>query len=103
MLFITPAGQAVIRAQLEAEKGPDLGLRVAAKPDQKGSIEYAFGIDEAKDDDNIIEFEGFNLLISPHSEDWLDGATMDYVEMAPGDFRFIFLNPNDPSYKPPSE
>jgi iron-sulfur cluster assembly protein len=28
---------------------------------------------------------------------------MDYVEIEPGQFRFIFLNPKDPHYTPPTE
>ena len=31
----------------------------------------------------------------------LRGATLDFVELEPGDFQFIFLNPNDPNYVPP--
>jgi iron-sulfur cluster assembly protein len=27
---------------------------------------------------------------------------MDYVEMEPGQFHFIFLNPKDPNYQPPN-
>jgi iron-sulfur cluster assembly protein len=27
--------------------------------------------------------------------------TMDYVELEPGSWQFIFMNPNDPNYKPP--
>jgi len=33
----------------------------------------------------------------------LDQATMDYVEIEPGQFHFIFLNPKDPNYRPPCE
>ena len=33
----------------------------------------------------------------------MEGATLDYVEIEPGDFNFIFMNPNDPSYVPPTE
>ena len=32
----------------------------------------------------------------------LDAATLDYVELEPGEPQFIFLNPKDPTYVPPS-
>ena len=32
----------------------------------------------------------------------LDQATMDYIEMEPGQFHFIFLNPKDSGYRPPT-
>ncbi len=30
------------------------------------------------------------------------GATLDYVELQPGQHHFIFMNPNDPDHAPPS-
>jgi iron-sulfur cluster assembly protein len=30
------------------------------------------------------------------------GAVLDYVEINPGEHRFIFTNPNDPSHGPAS-
>jgi iron-sulfur cluster assembly protein len=33
----------------------------------------------------------------------LDEAIMDYVEIEPGQFHFIFLNPKDANYQPPTE
>jgi iron-sulfur cluster assembly protein len=37
----------------------------------------------------------------PGSVELLTGAMLDYVELNPGEWRFIFINPNDPSHKPP--
>jgi iron-sulfur cluster assembly protein len=36
------------------------------------------------------------------SLDLLNDAVLDYVQMDDGKYEFIFLNPNDPNYKPPS-
>jgi iron-sulfur cluster assembly protein len=33
----------------------------------------------------------------------LDQATLDFVEMEPGQFHFIFLNPKDSGYRPPAD
>ena len=39
--------------------------------------------------------EGVALVVAPAHLDLLDGMTLDYVELEAGDFRFIFINPND--------
>jgi iron-sulfur cluster assembly protein len=50
-----------------------------------------------------MESEGVDLVMTPEQVPLLDQATMDYVELEPGQFHFIFLNPKDPGYAPPSE
>ena len=32
----------------------------------------------------------------------LEGTTLDYVELEPGEHQFIFMNPNDANYTPPA-
>ena len=41
-------------------------------------------------------------MISETSRPLLEGTTIDYVELEPGEFQFIFMNPNDANYSPPS-
>ena len=53
------------------------------------------GFDDARNDDLVVTSEGIALVVSPGESDLLDGMTLDYVEYEPGDFRFIFINPND--------
>ena len=60
-----------------------------------GSLDYAMGFDEARGDDVVLTSEGIALVVSPQQRDLLDGMTLDYVEYEAGDFRFIFINPND--------
>ncbi len=72
-----------------------MGLRIAARRDADGSLHYAMGFDEARDDDLVVPSEGIALVVSPAQRELLDGMTLDYVEFEPGDFRFIFINPND--------
>jgi iron-sulfur cluster assembly protein len=76
-------------------------LRIAARLDDKGVIEYGMGFDTKVDDDTEVTTEGITLLVSPGSVELLTGATLDFVELNPGEPRFIFVNPNDPSHKPP--
>ena len=103
MLKITPTASDQIRLQTENNEVKGLALRVAAMPDTKGGVDYAFGFDEPKETDTVIRANGYIVVISPDSEELLEDATLDYVEMEPGDFRFIFMNPNDPSHKPLTE
>ena len=35
--------------------------------------------------------------------DIYSGNWLDFVELEPGKAQFIFMNPNDPGYTPPSE
>ena len=102
MIKITEAACAQIKEQSKPEDLEKLGLRIAAKPDTKGSIEYGMGFDDRKDDDLEIQYDGFSVLVSPHSEELLEGAVMDFVEIESGVFEFIFLNPNDPQFKAPT-
>ena len=47
--------------------------------------------------------EGVQIVMAPEFVPLLDAATLDFVELEPGDSQFIFLNPNDANYVPPSE
>lgn len=73
----------------------NLALRVAAKRKPDGSIEYGMGFDAERVNDLQLMSEGITLLISPHSKELLQGTVLDYVELNPGEFQFIFINPND--------
>ncbi len=97
MFNLTPAAaEQILRATPEQQEGEDLPcLRVAAKIED-GEIVYGMGFDDERDQDAVIESGGITLLISPHSQELLTGATLDFVELQPGEFQFIFINPNDP-------
>jgi len=73
----------------------DMALRVAAKRDAQGAIDYGMGFDVERENDLQIISEGVTLLVSHHSKELLMGTVLDFVELNPGDFRFIFVNPND--------
>jgi len=78
-------------------------LRIAARQAEDGSIEYTMGFDAHRDGDTQIVSEGVDIIFDDASKGLLQGATMDFVEYEAGDFRFIFLNPNDPHFVPPEE
>ena len=101
MITVTPqAAEQIAKSAQQAGAG-DACLRLAARLDDKGVIEYGMGFDDQADGDTQVATGEITLLISSGSIELLTGATLDYVEINPGEWRFIFLNPNDPSHKPP--
>jgi iron-sulfur cluster assembly protein len=50
-------------------------------------------IDEWRTGDVRVVCEGVFVVIAPASRELLEGVTVDYVELEPGDFRFIFSAP----------
>lgn len=101
--MITVTSEAAKQILAAAEQGgmQSLSLRLAARRQDDGSIEYGMGFDESCDDDLVFNCEGIEVVVHPSHEQLLSGATLDYVELEPGDFRFIFLNPNDSQFVPP--
>lgn len=101
MITVTPqAAEQIAKSAQQAGAG-GVCLRLAARLDDKGVLEYGMGFDDKADGDTQVAASGITLLISPGSVELLTGATLDYVEINPGEWRFIFINPNDPSHKPP--
>ena len=80
-----------------------LSLRLAAHRQPDGAIDYRMGFDEATEEDIRMSCEGIDVVMTPEQVPLLDLATMDYVEMEPGQYRFIFLNPKDANFTPPTE
>jgi iron-sulfur cluster assembly protein len=95
------ATQVLVAAKQGGAEG--MSLRLAAQRTADGAIDYRMGFDDATEDDIRVSCEGIDVIMSPEQIPLLDQATMDYVEMEPGQFHFIFLNPKDSNYSPPSE
>ena len=103
MITITPAAAEQISTSASEGNMQDLAMRIAAKRNPDGSIHYAMGFDDQQIEGDLqITSGGINVIISEVSKSLLDGTTLDYVELEPGEYQFIFMNPNDSSYTPPS-
>lgn len=103
MITVTPTAVEQIKNAADQGDMAHLSLRVAAKKNPDGSFEYGIGFDEATDDDMVFKCEDIEVCMAPESSPLLSGATIDFVELEPGEKRFIVLNPNDPDYVPPEE
>jgi len=96
------AAEQIRRAAEDSDTGK-LALRVAAKRGPDGSIEYGMGFDAERANDLQFLSEGIAILVSPHSKELLMGTVLDFVEIEPGEFQFIFSNPNDTGAPPAAE
>jgi iron-sulfur cluster assembly protein len=103
LLTISPAALAQIKLAAGQHEEASLCLRLAARETPDESVDYGMGFDEEKEGDARIEFDSVTVVIAPSSQELLHGVHIDFVEIEPGKFHFIFLNPNDPHYKPPTE
>jgi iron-sulfur cluster assembly protein len=102
MIKITPAAAEQIRSSASQGQMDDMSLRLAATRNPDGSLHYGMGFDDNQlDGDTHISSEDVDLVVSESSLPLLAGMTLDYVELEPGAWQFIFMNPNDPNYKPP--
>lgn len=90
MIEIKPAAAEQIRAALR-DSGEGLALRVAARRRPDGDTEYGMGLDERREqDEEVVTDSGITLLVSPPSLEAIAGTVIDYVEIEPGDLRFVF-------------
>jgi iron-sulfur cluster assembly protein len=101
MITVTPHAAAQILESARQSGIGDVSLRIAARLDDKGVIEYGMGFDHKAEGDTQVAAGDITLLVSPGAAELLAGATLEFVEIHPGEQRFIFINPNDPSHKPP--
>jgi len=102
MIKITPAAADQIRSSASQGQMDDMSLRLAATRNPDGSMHYGMGFDDNQlDGDTHISSGDVDLVVSESSLPLLAGMTLDYVELEPGAWQFIFMNPNDPNYKPP--
>lgn len=102
MISLTTAAIEQMKNSAAAGDMLSIPLRIAAKRQDDGSFHYAMGFDEQRlPGDHFFNFDGLDLVVSNSSHELTDGMTIDYVELEPGQYQFIFLNPNDPTYVPP--
>ncbi|WP_025769943.1 HesB/IscA family protein [Thioalkalivibrio sp. HK1] len=103
MFTITRAAAKRIRSDALVDDRVELALRVAAERAPDGGIEYRMGFDEVTARDILLSTNGVDVVLSQADKALLNGTVLDYVEIESGEYRFIFLNPNDPHYRAPSE
>ena len=102
LLEVTTNAAQQVRYQAKQNRMEGMPLRIAAKRNADGTLHYGMGFDDTgRDDDTSFQSAGIDIVISPMSLDLLADTVLDCVQMDDGKYEFIFLNPNDPNYKPP--
>jgi iron-sulfur cluster assembly protein len=104
MFNVTPhAAEQIKNAAPTQDAAEALALRIAARRLPNGDIDYGMGFDEQREFDLEIAIQGVNILIGPNSRELLEGITLDFVELEPGQFHFIFIPPQAESAAQASE
>lgn len=100
MITLTPAAIEQIKKSIQDSQADGLALRLAARKNADGGMDYGMGFDETRDDDLLFKFDGIEVVMGGEYGPLFNGTTVDFVELEPGDFGFIFMNPNDANYQP---
>lgn len=92
MFTLTNAAALQIQQAADTSGSQDMALRVAAKIDSDGTLQYGMGFDDPRDEDMKLDVSGVSVVISMESQDLLDETVLDFVELEPGEFNFIFID-----------
>jgi len=103
MITLTPAAIEQVHTSAKEHNVNEAVLRLAAKQNPDGSIEYGMGFDKEKEDDLVFKFKDVSVVFNGEFGPLLKGATVDFVELEPGQHHFIFMNPNDTNCTPPEK
>lgn len=100
-LSLTENAAKQIRESAVQSGSPDTAIRFAVEKLDSGQLRYAMGFDDVEDSEDVAyQSQGVNIVVATNSVELLQGTTMDFVELDSGEKQFVFLNPNDPNYKP---
>lgn len=103
MITVTPQAAAQIRTSAVQSNALGLPLRVAVQKKPDGSFHYVMGFDDQTlEGDQTSNFGDFMVVLDADSQPLANGMTLDFIELE-GNMEFVFLNPNDPNYRPPQE
>lgn len=102
-ITITKPAAKQIMLSVEETNAVGLPLRIAVKVQPDGGFHYQMGFDDQLEEtDEQIQTQGVLLVMDKDSATRANRMTMDFVEIE-GTMEFIFLNPNDPHYRPPAQ
>jgi iron-sulfur cluster assembly protein len=104
MITVTPAAAEQIRLSAKQGQMDGLPMRIAATRNPDGSIHYGMGFDDNRLEGDVhLSSQDIEVVVSGSSMLLLSGMTLDFVEIEPGSYQFIFMNPNDPNFTPPDK
>lgn len=93
MISLTPSATEKVKEYLAEQGREDLALRIYISRGGCSGFSYGMGLDLARDEDALYEFEGIRVVIDPQSAPYLEGIEVDYVNSLMGG-GFSIYNPN---------
>jgi len=97
MFNVTSSAAHEILAAAARSNAAGMALRIAARQVADGSIEYGMRFDEPREDDEPAAFDGLTVVVGSPSRPLLEGTVLDYVEVGPGQFDFVFIPARAPA------
>lgn len=94
MFSMTMSAAHEILAAAARSDAAGMALRVAARQIADGSLEYGLGFDEEREDDHKLHVGDLTVLVGSPSRPLLADTVLDYVEVAPSQFEFVFMPPD---------
>ena len=105
-ISVTETAAEQIKQSALQSQTDNLPLRIAATKNPDGSLHYGMGFDDVGNNDGedlSFSSNGVDIVVAKSSFELLKGTIVDYAELEPKQFHFVFMNPNDPNYQPGSE
>jgi len=103
MIKVSDAAAKQVRISLEQMGDAEVPLRIAISVKENGAFHYNMGFDSnINEGDKTFDEKKITFVVDAVSLPLIGGMQMDYVEIE-GELQIVFLNPNDPFFKPPDE
>jgi len=94
LVQVTERAQQEIRQIFTREEpDPKTGLRLYVIGGGCSGLSYEMEFDSKRENDNVIDYSGFRVLLDPKSSIYLKGVTLDFQDGLKGK-GFVFVNPN---------
>jgi len=94
LVTVTERAVREIRAIFERERpGSEVGLRLGVVGGGCSGLSYEMEFSGRREADNVIDFDGFEVLLDPKSAIYLKDVTLDFEDGLKGK-GFVFKNPN---------
>jgi iron-sulfur cluster assembly protein len=91
---VTPVASQRIKDAISAEGKPGVGLRIYVEGGGCSGLQYGLEFDDAaKDGDEVVDQDGYRIMIDRFSAPYLENIKIDYVTSLQGS-GFKIENPN---------
>ena len=85
MIKISPAAASIFKKDIDKEENKGYKLRIAVMKKEGNNFHYALGFDDnITSNDEALNVDGVEVIMSKASLEICSGMTVDYVEMEKG-------------------